>query len=124
VPLIFNAMSLLDSLGELCKERLMRTDVVLSGLILLLVLSSSAEAQVTIDASKISCEQFVHSKVSNPKTFAAWLSGFYSGKRDKTILNPEAFEADLSRLEAFCYNEKNFSMPVMQAIEQETRLAR
>ena len=102
----------------------MRTDLVLSGLILVLLLSSSAEAQVTIDASKITCEQFVHSKVSNPRTFAAWLSGFYSGKRDKTILNPEAFEADLSRLEAFCYNEKNFNIPVMQAIEQETRPAR
>jgi len=102
----------------------MRTETLLSGLILALILCSSAEAQVTIDASKITCEQFVHSKVTNPRTFAAWLSGFYSGKRDKTLLNPEAFEADLSRLEAFCYNEKNFSIPVMQAIEQETRSAR
>jgi acid stress chaperone HdeB len=102
----------------------MRTDVVLSGAILVFLLSSSAAAQVTIDASKITCDQFVHSKVMNVRTFAAWLSGFYSGKRDKTILNPEVFEADLSRLEAFCYNQKNFSIPVMQAIEQETRSAR
>ena len=47
----------------------MRTAMVLPGLILVLVSSSSVEAQVTIDASKITCEQFVHSKVSNPRTF-------------------------------------------------------
>ena len=102
----------------------MRTDLVLSGLILVFLLSSPAEAQVTLDASKITCEQFVHSKISNPRTFAAWLSGFYSGERNKTILSPQAFDEDLSRLEEFCNNEKNFSIPVMQAIEQETRSAR
>jgi len=34
--------------------------------------------------SKITCEQFVHSKVGNPRTVAAWLSGFYHGQKGAT----------------------------------------
>ena len=30
----------------------------------------------------------------------------------------ENFEANLSKLENFCYDEKNFKLPVMQAIEK------
>jgi acid stress chaperone HdeB len=79
---------------------------------------SSAEAQVTIDASKINCDQFVHSKVGPTRMIAAWLSGFYNGRRNSRVLNIENFEANLSKLENFCYDEKNFKIPVMQAIEK------
>ena len=102
----------------------MRAGLVLSGLILALLLTSSAQAQVTIDASKITCDQFVHAKVGNPRTVAAWLSGFYNGKRDNTVLDMQNFEANLSKLVKFCYSEKNFSVPVMQAIERATGSAK
>ena len=96
----------------------MRTDHVVSGLILALFLASSAQAQVSIDASKITCDQFVHAKVGPPRTLAAWLSGFYYGKRNSQIVDTQNFEANLNKLENFCYQEKNFKLPVMQAIEQ------
>ena len=78
----------------------------------------SAQAQTTIDASKITCAQFVHSVVGNPRVVAAWLSGFYDGKRDNRVISLQNFEENLSKLEQFCYQEKNFKMPVMQAIEK------
>ena len=96
----------------------MRTDHVVSGLILALFLASSAQAQVSIDASKITCDQFVHAKVGPPRTLAAWLSGFYYGKRNSQIVDTQNFEANLNKLENFCYQEKNFKLPVMHAIEQ------
>jgi hypothetical protein len=46
------------------------------------------------------------------------LSGFYHGKRDNRIIDTQGFEENLSKLERFCYQEKNFKLPVMQAIEQ------
>jgi acid stress chaperone HdeB len=79
---------------------------------------SRSYAQVTIDASKITCDQFVHGKVGQPRVVAAWLSGFYNGKRDNAIIDTQNFQANLNKLETFCYDEKNFSLPVMQAIEQ------
>jgi acid stress chaperone HdeB len=91
---------------------------VASGLILALCSVSIVQAQSTIDASKITCDQFVHSKIGNPRTIAAWLSGFYNGKRDNRIIDLQNYEANLSKLEQFCYEEKNFRLPVMQAIEK------
>ena len=88
--------------------------------VLALILCSvpSAQAQVTIDATKITCDQFVHSKVGAPRVTAAWLSGFYNGKRDNRIIDTQDLEENLSKLENFCYQEKNFKLPVMQAIEE------
>ena len=79
---------------------------------------SPAHAQVMIDTSKITCDQFVHSKVGNPRIVAAWMSGFYNAKKDNTVVDLKGFEANLNKMEKFCYNEKNFSLPLMQAIEQ------
>ena len=96
----------------------MNLNFVASGLILALCSVSIVQAQSTIDASKITCDQFVHSKIGNPRTIAAWLSGFYNGKRDNRIIDLQNYEANLSKLEQFCYEEKNFRLPVMQAIEK------
>ena len=96
----------------------MNLNFVASGLILALCSVSIVQAQSTIDASKITCDQFVHSKIGNPRTIAAWLSGFYNGKRDNRVIDLQNYEANLGKLEQFCYEEKNFRLPVMQAIEK------
>ena len=96
----------------------MCTNFFVSTLILAFFLVLPARAQVQIDAAKITCDQLVHSKVGSPRLTAAWLSGFYNGKRDNRIIDTQNFDANLSKLETFCYDEKNFNLPVMQAIEK------
>ena len=97
----------------------MHHNLLVSGFCALAIVSSwSAQAQVTIDVSKISCDQFVHDKIGNTRTIAAWLNGFYHGKKGNELIDLERFEANLSKLENFCYDEKNFKLPVMQAIEK------
>jgi acid stress chaperone HdeB len=70
------------------------------GATLVLALSwvATGQAQVTIDASRITCDQFVHSKIAPTRTIAAWLAGFYSGKRDSQVIDTQTFEANLSIL--------------------------
>jgi acid stress chaperone HdeB len=101
-------------------EFVVHPNLVASGLFLVLALSSvsTVQAQVTIDASKITCDQFVHSKVAPTRTIAAWLSGFYSGTRDNRVIDLQGFEENLSKLERFCDEEKNLKLPVMQAVEK------
>ena len=101
-------------------ELVVHPNFVVSGLILVLALSSvsTVQAQVTMDASKTTCDQFVVSKVAPTRTVAAWLSGFYNGKRDNRVIDLQSFEANLSKLENFCYEEKNYKLPVMQAVEK------
>lgn len=96
----------------------MHSNVVVSALIFAVVVASPAAAQMTMDMAKVTCDQFVHSKVGPPRLIAAWLSGFYNGKQDKSVIDVQGFQANLSKLEQFCYVEKNFNIPVMQAVEQ------
>jgi hypothetical protein len=49
----------------------MYLNFIVSGLVIALCSVSSAQAQVTIDASKITCDQYVHSKVASPRLIAA-----------------------------------------------------
>ena len=90
----------------------------LLGLSLPFLFATAAHAQVTIDASKITCEQYVFSKIGNPRSIALWLSGYYSGKRNSTVVDVQAFEANVDKMERFCKQQENLKMPVMQAIEK------
>lgn len=94
----------------------MRHIAILTGLVLCSV--TSALAQITVDVSKITCDQYIHSKIAAPRLVAAWLSGYYHAKRNDQLLDLQNFEANLSRLEKFCYQEKNFKVPLLSAVEQ------
>jgi hypothetical protein len=90
---------------------------VISGLILALF-ASSAQAQVQLDLSKVTCDQFVHHKVGSPRVMAAWFSGYYNGKRDNLVIDMKDFEANLNKVQHFCEVDKNFNVTVLKAVEQ------
>jgi hypothetical protein len=74
---------------------------------LVLASTSFAHGQMTIDVSKITCDQFIHGKVGPTRSVGLWLSGFVSFDLQK-------FQSNLSKVERFCYIEKNFQRPVLQ----------
>jgi hypothetical protein len=80
--------------------------------------SRSAQAQVTIDVTKVNCDQFVHHKISEPRLIAAWLSGYYNAKRNNRVIDLQTFEENMSKVTNFCSDEKNFKVPVMKAVER------
>ena len=47
------------------------------------------QAQITLDIAKITCDQFTSFKITDPQHIAIWLSGFYNGKRDNTVLDTQ-----------------------------------
>jgi acid stress chaperone HdeB len=90
----------------------------LPALLLSLCPAFPAIAQVTIDAGKITCQQFAQSKVAAVPIAAAWLSGYYHGKAGNPIIDLQQLQGNVDKLERYCQQEKNFKLPVMQAIEQ------
>jgi hypothetical protein len=50
---------------------------VVFGTIFILSALLPAQAQVTVDVTKINCDQFVHHKITEPNLIAAWFSGYY-----------------------------------------------
>ncbi len=85
------------------------------GLVLALVAVPVAQAQVTIDISKITCEQFLGYKIINPNDIAMWLSGYYNAQRGNTIIDTETLAAQKRELQDYCL--RNLKASVMQAID-------
>ena len=73
-------------------------------------------AQVTLDMSKVTCDQWAGYKITNPQNIAFWLSGYHNGERRNTVLDTQALSAQTQRLRDFCLT--NPQLPVMQAIEK------
>jgi acid stress chaperone HdeB len=72
-----------------------------------------AQAQLTIDVSKITCDQFRTYKVANPNYIAIWLHAYYSSKRDNTVVEVQSFKDDFDKLNEYCITR--LSVPVMDA---------
>ena len=87
----------------------------LLGSMFAMLVVSAALAQVTIDVSKITCEQYVLDQVTDFRTIAAWLHGFYSGRRNNTVIDVQALERIAGKVEDYCRSHRD--MALMQAVE-------
>ena len=97
---------------------MMRRTSIVGGLVLSSIVFATASAQVVVDVSKITCDQYVHSKITTPNLIAAWLSGYSHAKRNNLIIDLASFEENVNKLTNYCYDEKNFKVPIMEAIER------
>jgi uncharacterized protein YfaT (DUF1175 family) len=86
-----------------------------SGLSFALGVVQTSQAQVTLDVSKISCDQFTGYKITNPRDIAIWVSGYYNGHRGNTVLDPQEMRENAKKLQDYCI--RNRQVPVMQAVE-------
>jgi HdeA/HdeB family len=74
-----------------------------------------AQAQVTVDVAKITCEQFVLEKPVPSKYVVLWLSGYYNGKRNNTIIEPEAMDKNEEKVAFYCNLHREVT--VMDAVK-------
>src|SRR5947209_8082967 len=75
---------------------------------------SAAQAQVTIDIAKVTCEQFVQYRITNDENVAVWLHGYYNAKHGSTIVDPQRLKANVSRVREYC--TMNSDVTVLQAL--------
>jgi len=92
---------------------MMRTRLVAIALLSAIPFIHPAGAQVTVDVAKITCEQYILYKITNPKNIAMWLSGYYHGKINNTVLDTGTLEKNADKLRDYCLTNPN--TPVMQA---------
>jgi acid stress chaperone HdeB len=85
------------------------------GLILALETAPLAQAQVMLDVSKITCEQYYGYKITNPQNIAIWVNGYYHGKRGDVTLDTQGLIANGRKLRDYC--RRNPQTLVMQAVE-------
>ena len=81
--------------------------------LLVIAATTAAQAQLTVDVAKVTCRQFLIGKISTPRVVAAWLSGYYNGKRGTTIFERGDMTTNVDKLEMYC--RKHHDTPVMDA---------
>jgi hypothetical protein len=85
------------------------------GLAMVLAAGTTAQAQVMLDLSKVTCDQFIKYKVADPKLIAVWLGGYFHGKRGDTMVDTQRLNADADAVEKYCF--KNPEAPLMPSVE-------
>jgi len=83
------------------------------GPLLALLVAPSAQAQVTVDAAKVTCMQFATGKIGRQGSLAYWLSGYLNAKRDNTMIDVPTMEKNVKKLESYC--RKHYETLVMDA---------
>jgi hypothetical protein len=64
----------------------------------------ASQAQATVDVSKITCEDYFMDKITFSQYIVMWLSGYYNGKRNNTIIDPDAAKKMRRRSTAIATN--------------------
>ena len=80
-----------------------------------LTVALPAYAQVTLDVSNITCDQFSGYKITDPRNIALWLSGYHNGKIGNTVLDTQGLKSNAKKLMDYCVS--NPSILVMRAAE-------
>ena len=82
----------------------------------LFVQIATMHAQETIDVAKITCAQILREQLPPPThDIVLWLSGYYNGKRNSTIINLRTINDDEKKVRIYCY--KNPDTTVLDAIK-------
>jgi acid stress chaperone HdeB len=83
-------------------EVIVKAPLLLTSTLFVFVQITAPQAQVTVDVSEITCEQLLMEKPVPAKYVVLWLSGYYNGKRNNTIIEPEAMDKNEEKVDFYC----------------------
>ena len=78
-----------------------------------------AQAQVTVDVSKITCDQF--NVMQKQDSVALWLGGYYHGKKGDTLVDTNLFEDNVRKIRAACRVADNFNRLLIEVIGSQLK---
>ena len=81
-----------------------------------------AQAQVTLDVSKLTCGKLLSYKFTTAEKIGAWVSGYHNGKRGNTSLDTHRLIENAKKLRNYCV--RNNQTLVMDAVETVLGAAR
>ena len=94
----------------------MKRALFISSAIVFVTASSMASAQVTVDVSKITCDEFVKYDIADPRHIAAWISGYYHGLRNNPVVDKQQTLEGSEKIEGYCF--KHPDALVMETLKE------
>ena len=94
--------------GQVCKlmEETMKVQLLLISALVMLAQIPRSQAQVTVDMAKITCGQFLRDEFAPSDYVATWLSGYYNGKRNNTIIESDTMIQNANKVSEYCYQNR------------------
>ena len=93
----------------------MRVRLLLTSAAFFFALTPGLRSQVTVDVSKITCEQLLLEKLAPSKYVVLWLSGYYNGKRNNTTIAPAEMDKNEEKVDFYCNQHRETT--VMDAVK-------
>jgi hypothetical protein len=81
-----------------------------------LVMSGDARASEHFDMAELSCGDLARTYGNEFAVIDAWLSGYFHGRLNKTVVNPDMVIANSLKVVSFC--KANPNVTVIKAVEQ------
>jgi hypothetical protein len=81
----------------------------------LIMLGGVAQAEKA-DMSTLTCDEVTHAYLEDVVIVGAWLSGYYNGKRNNTIVDEHELAANTRKVLDFC--QANPKTTVMNAVDE------
>jgi hypothetical protein len=88
----------------------------ISAAVAISLLPVTANAQVTIDMSALTCGQYLAMSASMSRDFSAWMSGWYSYETRRTFVDVLLHQKNIANLKSWC--QSNTQASVMTALER------
>ena len=80
----------------------MKARLLLTSVLFVFAFIPAPQAQVTEDVSKITCDQLLMEKPVPAKYVVLWLSGYYNGKRNNTIVDLQTIKKNEEKVDSYC----------------------
>src|SRR6516164_4446673 len=97
-------------------EGTVKARLLLASALFLFVQMPTMQAQVTVDVSKITCEQLeMQALPFGSRDIVFWLSGYYHREHNNTVIEPDAIKRDANNLNTYCFEHGNTT--VMDAVK-------
>jgi hypothetical protein len=94
----------------------MKPQLLLTSALFLFVQIPAPQAQEILDLAKITCQQFVGEQLQSPsRDVLLLLAGYYNGKRNNTIIEPNAIKTNEDKVYQYCYAHTD--MALMEAVK-------
>jgi hypothetical protein len=91
--------------------------LLLTSALFLFAQMATMQAQETLELAKITCEQFAMEQLASPShDVVLWLSGYYNGKRNNTIIEPLTINKNEEKINSYCYNRETTVMDAVKNV--------
>src|SRR5215472_10789163 len=97
-------------------EATVKLRLLLTSTLFLFVQIPTMQAQETLDLAKITCQQFMGEQLATPsRDIVLLLAGYYNGKRNNTIIEPQRVKKEDEEVQSYCYQHRETT--VMDAVK-------